>query len=147
MVDVSPGNVHATLAKHLLADGMDLVFDMKRSQGSYIVDARNERRFLDFFSFFVTYPVGINHPRVVDPAFKEKLGEVAIQNPSNSDVYTVEMAEFVDTYSRVAIPEHLPYLFAHRAGSSGRGRQSFPEGVLSRDPGLGGRERVPVHRR
>ncbi len=117
MVNVSPGNVHAILAKHMLVDGMDLVFDMKRSQGSYIVDAKNERRFLDFFSFFVTYPVGINHPRVIEPAFKQKLAEVAVQNPSNSDVYTVEMAEFVDTYSRVAIPEHLPYLFLVAGGS------------------------------
>jgi L-lysine 6-transaminase len=96
---------------------MDLVFDMKRSQGVSIYDARDGRRFLDFFSFFVTYPVGINHPKMLEPAFKEKLGEVAIQKPSNSDVYTVEMAEFVETYSRVAIPEYAPYLFMVAGGA------------------------------
>jgi L-lysine 6-transaminase len=117
MGSVKPTDVHASLAKHMLVDGMDLVFDMKRSQGVSIYDARDGRRFLDFFSFFVTYPVGINHPKMLEPAFKEKLGEVAIQKPSNSDVYTVEMAEFVETYSRVAIPEYAPYLFMVAGGA------------------------------
>jgi L-lysine 6-transaminase len=117
MGSVKPEDVHASLAKHMLVDGMDMVFDMKRSQGVNIYDARDGRRFLDFFSFFVTYPVGINHPKMLEPAFKEKLGEVAIQKPSNSDVYTVEMAEFVETYSRVAIPEYAPYLFMVAGGA------------------------------
>jgi L-lysine 6-transaminase len=117
MVKVKPGDVHSTLAKHMLADGMDLVFDMKRSKGSYIYDQRDGRKFLDFFSFFVTYPIGINHPRITEAQFKEKMADVAIQKPSNSDVYTVEMAEFVETFSRVAIPEYAPYLFMVSGGA------------------------------
>lgn len=117
MKSIDPGDVHASLAKHMLVDGMDLVFDMKKSQGAYICDARDGSRFLDFFSFFVTYPIGINHPKMLDPSFKEKLAEVAIQNPSNSDVYTVEMADFVETLSRVAIPKHAPYLFLVAGGA------------------------------
>jgi L-lysine 6-transaminase len=114
---MKPADVHSTLKKHMLVDGLDLVFDLKRSQGSYIYDSRNGRRFLDFFSFFATQPVGLNHPRLVEPSFREKMAEVAIHNPSNSDVYTVEMAEFVDTFDRVAIPEDLPYLFLVAGGS------------------------------
>ncbi len=114
---MKPADVHGTLRKHMLVDGLDLVFDLKRSQGSYIYDSRNGRRFLDFFSFFATQPVGLNHPRLVEPSFREKMAEVAIHNPSNSDVYTVEMAEFVDTFDRVAIPEELPYLFLVAGGS------------------------------
>src|SRR3990172_1575980 len=114
---MNPADVHGTLKKHMLVDGLDLVFDLKRSQGSYIYDSRNGRRFLDFFSFFATQPVGLNHPRMVEPAFKEKMAEVAIHNPSNSDVYTVPMAEFVDTFDRVAIPQELPYLFLVAGGS------------------------------
>ena len=101
----------------MLVDGLDLVFDLKRSQGAYIYDSRNGRRFLDFFSFFATQPVGLNHPKLLEPAFREKMAEVAINNPSNSDVYTVEMAEFVDTFDRVAIPEELPHLFLVAGGS------------------------------
>jgi L-lysine 6-transaminase len=114
---MNPADVHGTLKKHMLVDGFDLVFDLKRSQGAYIYDSRNGRRLLDFFSFFATQPVGLNHPRMVEPAFKEKMAEVAIHNPSNSDVYTVEMAEFVDTFDRVAIPKELPYLFLVAGGS------------------------------
>ena len=114
---MNPADVHGTLKKHMLVDGLDLVFDLKRSQGSYIYDSRNGRRFLDFFSFFATQPVGLNHPRMVEPAFKEKMADVAIHNPTNSDVYTVPMAEFVDTFDRVAIPQELPYLFLVAGGS------------------------------
>lgn len=114
---MKPTDVHGTLRKHLLVDGLDLVFDLKRSQGAYIYDSRHGRRFLDFFSFFATQPVGHNHPRLVEAAFKERMAEVAIHNPSNSDVYTVEMAEFVDTFDRVAIPEELPHLFLVAGGS------------------------------
>lgn len=114
---MKPADVHGILRKHMLADGMDLVFDLKRSQGSYIYDSRNGRRFLDFFSFFATQPVGLNHPMMHEPAFAEKMKEVALQNPSNSDIYTVEMAEFVDTFDRVGIPPELPHLFLVAGGS------------------------------
>ncbi len=114
---MNPADVHGTLKKHMLVDGLDLVFDLKRSQGAYIYDSRNGRRFLDFFSFFATQPVGLNHPKMIDPSFKEKMASVAIHNPTNSDVYTVEMAEFVDTFDRVAIPPELPYLFLVAGGS------------------------------
>ena len=116
MLTLKPADVHSTLAKHMLADGLDLVFDLSRSQGSYVYDSRSERRFLDFFSFFATQPVGINHPKMHEPAFRERLASVAIHNPSNSDVYTIEMAQFVETFDRVGIPEELPHLFMVAGG-------------------------------
>ena len=36
-------------------------------------------------------------------------------NPTNSDVYTVEMAEFVDTFGRLAMPDYLPHCSWWRA--------------------------------
>ena len=116
MLTLKPADVHSTLAKHMLADGLDLVFDLSRSQGSYVYDSRSGRRFLDFFSFFATQPVGINHPKMHEPAFRERLASVAIHNPSNSDVYTIEMAQFVETFDRVGIPEELPHLFMVAGG-------------------------------
>ena len=114
---ISPSEVHAVLSEHLLADGYDLVLDLERSQGSYIFDALTGTKFLDFFSFFASNPVGLNHPRVREESFRNKMAGVAIHNPTNSDVYTVEMAEFVETFSRVAIPEHLPHLFLVAGGT------------------------------
>ena len=79
--------------------------------------ARTGRDFLDCFSYFATNPIGHNHPGVRDPAFVERLGRVAVHNPSNSDFYTVEMARFVDTFSRIAIPKGLPHTFFIAGGA------------------------------
>ena len=35
----------------------------------------------------------------------------ALTNPSNSDIYTTQYAQFVETFSRVGIPEYLPHAF------------------------------------
>ncbi len=110
-VRISPAEVHSTLAKHMLIDGFDLVVDLKRSRGSYLYDSRSNKRYLDFFTFFASGSVGMNHPKMVEPAFLEKLGYCAVNKPSNSDAYSVEMAEFVETFARIAKPAYLPYLF------------------------------------
>jgi L-lysine 6-transaminase len=108
---ILPTEVHTTLAKHMLVDGFDLVVDLKRSQGSYIYDSRYNKRYLDFFTFFASGSIGINHPKMTSPDFLERLTTAAINKPSNSDAYTVEMAEFVETFARIAQPEYLPYAF------------------------------------
>jgi L-lysine 6-transaminase len=117
-VQIEAGKVHETLAKHMLVDGFDLVVDLEKSQGTWIYDARTGKRFLDFFTFFASGPIGLNHPKMMEPAFKEGLLHAAINKPSSSDAYTVEMAEFVETFSRVAIPEYLPHLFLIEGGSA-----------------------------
>lgn len=117
-VHIEAGKVHETLAKHMLVDGFDIVVDLEKSQGTWIYDARTGKRFLDFFTFFASGPVGLNHPKMLEPAFKERLVHAAINKPSSSDAYTVEMAEFVETFSRVAIPEYLPHLFMIEGGSA-----------------------------
>ncbi len=110
-VRVSPTEVHSTLARRMLVDGFDLVVDLKRSQGSYLYDSRFNKRYLDFFTFFASGSVGVNHPKIANPEFMEKLAYVAVNKPSNSDAYTVEMAEFVETFARLAQPRYLPYAF------------------------------------
>ena len=107
----SPAEVHGILRRHLITDGLDLVLDLEESHGAWMRCARTGRDFLDCFSYFATNPIGHNHPGVRDPAFVERLGRVAVHNPSNSDFYTVEMARFVDTFSRIAIPRNLPHTF------------------------------------
>jgi L-lysine 6-transaminase len=117
-VKIAADKVHETLAKHLLVDGFDLVVDLEKSQGNFIYDARTGKRFLDFFTFFASGPVGLNHPKMLGDDFKEKLLGAALNKPSSSDAYTVEMAEFVETFSQVAIPDYLPHLFLIEGGSA-----------------------------
>lgn len=113
---ITPQNVHATIGKHMLADGDEMVFDLRKSHGSYIYDSRHDREFLDFASCFASSPIGYNHPKLLDPEFQEKLAYVAVNKVTNSDFYTVEMAEFVDTFSQIAIPDYLQHLFLISGG-------------------------------
>ena len=109
---VAPDQVNETLSKHILADGLDLTFDMEKSQGAYIYDSKNKRTLLDFFTCFASVPLGYNHPKMInDEAFKKNLLQAAMANPSNSDVYTRQYAQFVDTFSKHGIPEYLPHAF------------------------------------
>jgi L-lysine 6-transaminase len=115
---VSPENVQTTLSKHILADGFDLTFDMEKSNGVYIYDAKYDRTLLDFFTCFASVPLGYNHPKMVnDEEFRKNLLMAAMINPSNSDIYTTQYAQFVDTFSRVGIPSYLPNAFFISGGS------------------------------
>jgi len=115
---VSPENVQSTLQKHVLADGFDLTFDMEKSQGVYIYDSCHKRTLLDFFTCFASVPLGYNHPKMLnDEEFKRNLMMAALTNPSNSDIYTEQYAQFVATFERVGIPEYLPHAFFISGGS------------------------------
>jgi L-lysine 6-transaminase len=107
-----PSRVQELLSRHILADGYDLTFDMEKSHGVFIYDSKYQRELLDFFTCFASVPLGYNHPKMTgDEAFKKSLLLAALANPSNSDVYTREFAEFLDTFSRVGIPDFLPHAF------------------------------------
>lgn len=111
-LSVPPENVVDLLRKHVIADGYDLVFDMEKSKGVHIYDSKNKRTLLDFFSCFASVPLGYNHPKMLeDEAFKKSLMLAALTNPSNSDIYTTEYAQFVKTFERVGIPDYLPHAF------------------------------------
>jgi len=115
---VKPGQVHDVLNKHILADGFDIVLDLNKSKGPYLYDSKYDKTYLDFFTFFASNPIGMNHPKLVDDAdFMKNIAHVAAHNPSNSDIYTTYMAEFVDTFDRVGIPSYMPHAFFVAGGA------------------------------
>jgi L-lysine 6-transaminase len=117
-LSVSPEKVQETLRKHVLADGYDLTFDMEKSNGVYIYDSKHDRTLLDFFTCFASVPLGYNHPKMVnDEGFMKNLMLAALTNPSNSDIYTTQYAQFVKTFSRVGIPDYLPHAFFIAGGA------------------------------
>lgn len=117
-ITVPPDQVRQTLAKHILADGYDLTFDLARSHGVTIYDSKHQRELLDFFTCFASVPLGYNHPKMVgDQAFRQSLLNAALVNPSNSDIYTVEYAHFVETFYRIAVPNYLPHAFFISGGA------------------------------
>lgn len=109
---VTPDRVHEILSANILADGFDLVLDLRASRGRRLVDARDGAEYLDMFGFFASSALGMNHPALADDAdFRDELTVAALNKPSNSDIYTVEMARFVDTFARVLGDPRLPHLF------------------------------------
>ena len=110
-VVVQPGEVFETLGRHMLVDGFHLVMDLEQSRGSWLVDARDGKKYLDFYTFFATAPLGHNHPRLCEPDFQARLGRVAVNKPANSDIYTTPYAEWVETFATQAAPAYLPHLF------------------------------------
>lgn len=108
---IEPNFVHETLKKYMLIDGFDIVLDLKKSQGVHFVDAKTNDKYLDFFSFFASSPLGMNHPKLQNDDFKEKLLLAALHKPSNSDIYSTLMAEFVETFATIAKPDNFKYLF------------------------------------
>jgi L-lysine 6-transaminase len=113
-MSIHAAKVHETLGKHILADGMDPVIDLKSSHGSWMVDKRDGREYLDLFSMFASLSVGYNHPHILKN--RDRLTEAALNKPTNSDIYSTQMAEFVDTFGRVAQPDYLPYAFFIEGG-------------------------------
>ncbi|WP_430333587.1 L-lysine 6-transaminase [Rhodococcus sp. ACT016] len=110
--DFPAGRVHDVLRAHMLADGYDLVLDLESSSGVHVVDLRDGTTYLDMFGFFASSALGMNHPALADDGpFRHELAATAINKPSNSDVYTVPMARFVDTFARVLGDPALPHLF------------------------------------
>ena len=110
-VTLAAAEVPAVLRRSILADGFDFVLDTERSQGSHLVDARTGDRYLDMFTFFASSALGMNHPALTTPESRAELGAIAVNKPSNSDIYTVTMARFVDAFTRVLGDPALPHLF------------------------------------
>jgi|WetSurMetagenome_2_1015567.scaffolds.fasta_scaffold19330_1 L-lysine 6-transaminase len=115
---VAAGDVHAVLRRHLLVDGFHIIPDLRKSHGSHLVDEREGKTYVDFFSNFASQAVGWNHPGLADPDFRERLLVAALHKPANSDCYTRYFAEFVDTFARVAVPpSHAGHMFFIEGGA------------------------------
>ncbi|UPK73919.1 L-lysine 6-transaminase [Nocardioidaceae bacterium SCSIO 66511] len=114
---VAPAEVRESLSRHMLTDGFRLVLDPVASQGSWLVDAASGERFLDLYTFFASSPLGCNPPEIVEDAeFMSELAKIAANKPANSDIYSSELAEFVETFERVLGDDALPYLFFVEGG-------------------------------
>lgn len=94
---INANNVIDVLGSKLLIDKNAIVVDLEKSQGSWAVDKRNGKQYLDCFSQFASQALGWNHPKMLSQ--KERLADVAINRVANSDMYTTQFAEFVEKFS------------------------------------------------
>ncbi len=107
-------NTRSTIGKHMLADGMSPVIDLEKSHGSWLVDGNTGKEYLDLFSMYASMSIGYNHPYVMENI--DRLTKAAINKPANSDIYSPEMAQFVETVGRIAQPNYMPYAFFIEGG-------------------------------
>ncbi len=109
-------DVQKLISSHMLQDGLDLVVDFDKSRGAYLYDRKRGEYFLDFLAFYATAPVGYNHPRLANPETLAELGRAAVHKPSNSDIWSQEMAAFVAAFADTAKPDFMKYLFFVEGG-------------------------------
>ncbi|MDP6740766.1 MAG: L-lysine 6-transaminase [Planctomycetota bacterium] len=108
---IDPKNVHATLSRHQLADGLSMVMDLEKSHGSWLRDAVSGEEYLDFFTCFASWPVGYNHPATLEPEFCSAIELTGRNKPASSDLYTTYMAEFVEAFATRVSPEGFNHHF------------------------------------
>ena len=108
-------DVKKVLAENILADGLDPIMDLKNSHGSWIVDGRDGKEYLDMFSMYASGSVGYNHPRILN--IQDSLGSAAIHKPTLSDIYNTSYADFVKTFNSIAVPDYLKHTFFIEGGA------------------------------
>ena len=72
-IKLPAGEVFSVLKENILVDGFHVVIDLERSHGAVIVDALDEKEYLDCYGYFATLPVGHNHPKMEDEGFRRSL--------------------------------------------------------------------------
>ncbi len=111
METISPDSLFDVLKKSILVDGFDMVLDAKQSRGARLYCSKNKKTYIDFFSFFASNPLGLNHPRMSEPSFEKQLLEVAKLKVSNSDIYTEAYATFVSLFHEKVLPQFDRFFF------------------------------------
>jgi len=108
----APSKILETIEQHVLLDGFKVVVDLDKSRGPYLHNAVTNKRLIDLYGFFGSMPIGFNHPYFDNPAVQRDLLRAAKVKVANSDVYSEDYAEFVETFERVVgLPPLERFLF------------------------------------
>lgn len=115
--DIPPSRVRSTLAKYILVDGFHIVVDLAKSRGCHMVCADTGKKYLDMYGYFSTCALGHNHPKLLEKGFQRELMEAAVENPANSDAYSEQFADFVETFGKLAKPKDMRHMFFVAGGA------------------------------
>lgn len=118
MSTIKTSEVFPLLEKSILADGFDVVMDFEKSHGARFYDAKHQREYIDFFSFFASNPIGYNHAKLNDSDFLKDLQTASKIKISNSDVYSNLYADFVH-YFHTNFTQSFDKLFFIEGGALG----------------------------
>ena len=113
----NPAGAVSVIKRYTLQTDPSTIIDFEKSHGSYFHDALTGKDYLDFYTFFATLPIGFNHPKMFEVGFLADLQRAAICKPANSDVLSIEYAEFVKTFSSITAPEGFNKFFFISGGA------------------------------
>ena len=108
LVGFNMKNIHERLKRFILTDGFAHVADLKKSHGSWFVDANTGKEYLDCYSLHASQPLGWNCPKLNE--HKKRLADIVLHNLSNSDLYSDPYATFVDAFAAIA-PDFKHFFF------------------------------------
>lgn len=111
----TPQEVHDVMRRYTIGDGEHIVIDREKSLGSWMVDARTGKSYLDCAGQFASQALGWNHPKLI--AMTEHLGRVALHKYANSDYYSTDLADFVQAFANVT--SDFKYHFFVEGGTLG----------------------------
>lgn len=116
-MNITAKSVVCELEKHILVDGFKIVIDIDKSKGSRLVDMPSGRSFIDLYTFYGSQPIGYNHPYFNQPEVEADLLRAAKIKVANADMYSVQYANFVDTFARVMPLKPLERYFFIEGGA------------------------------
>lgn len=101
----------------VIADGLNLILDLTKSKGCYLYDKQSKSYFFDFFTFYASLPLGMNHPKLNTTEFKNLLSRVGVNKPANSDIVTDELKKSIETFGNLAMPDYMKHVFFISGGA------------------------------
>ena len=101
-------DVHPIVKKYTIGDGLSIVPSLERSYESWVHDDLTGKKFLDCFSMHASMALGWNNSRLVYEA--DKIASICHHNPTNSDIYCEQYAEFLNAFSAIT-PDFKHYFF------------------------------------
>src|SRR5204863_10008152 len=92
---IAPSKVLETIEQHVLLDGFKIVMDLDKSRGSYLYNAVDDRRLIDFYGLFGSMPVGYNHLHFYEVEVRRDLFRAAKLEIANAHIYSDGQVVFV----------------------------------------------------
>lgn len=110
---MEPEQVHETIKKYTIGDGLPIVLDIPNCKGSWVCDSRTGNRLLDCKSQYASQPIGWNHQIIGE--WEHRLLQAAKHKVVNPDLYTDEYAKFVQEMADTC-PDHKHFFFVEGGG-------------------------------
>src|SRR5260370_42309948 len=70
---ITPAKVLHTIEQHVLLDGFKIVVDLDKRRGSYLYNAVDDQRLIDFYGLFAAMSVRFNNPPFYEPEVRRDL--------------------------------------------------------------------------